>query len=63
VDLCGVLEASQMESFYRSVAALVVPSRTTSNWSEQFGRVLVEAQAVGTRSSRTTVGRSPGSPR
>ncbi|NBU64720.1 MAG: glycosyltransferase family 4 protein [Chloroflexia bacterium] len=29
------------------IDALVLPSRTTANWKEQFGRVLVEAMACG----------------
>jgi glycosyltransferase involved in cell wall biosynthesis len=31
----------------RSLDALVLPSRTMSNWKEQFGRVLIEAMACG----------------
>jgi glycosyltransferase involved in cell wall biosynthesis len=31
----------------RSFDALVLPSRTTSNWKEQFGRVLIEAMSCG----------------
>jgi glycosyltransferase involved in cell wall biosynthesis len=27
--------------------ALVLPSRTTANWKEQFGRVLIEAMSCG----------------
>jgi glycosyltransferase involved in cell wall biosynthesis len=32
---------------YRGMHVLLVPSRTTSTWVEQFGRVIVEAQASG----------------
>ena len=31
----------------RCLDALVLPSRTTSHWKEQFGRVLLEAMASG----------------
>lgn len=34
-----------MPDFYRSLDAFVLPSRTRSNWKEQFGRVLIEAMA------------------
>lgn len=43
----GVLAADELNDFYASVAVLAVPSRTTPTWSEQFGRVIVEAQAHG----------------
>jgi glycosyltransferase involved in cell wall biosynthesis len=36
-----------MPEVYRAMDILVVPSRTTSAWREQFGRVLVEAAASG----------------
>jgi glycosyltransferase involved in cell wall biosynthesis len=37
----------EMPEFYRSLDALVLPSRTAPNWKEQFGRVLTEAMACG----------------
>jgi glycosyltransferase involved in cell wall biosynthesis len=45
VEMLGSLSASDMDAFYDSISVLAVPSRTTPTWSEQFGRVLVEAQA------------------
>ena len=36
-----------MPAVMQGLDALVLPSRTTSNWKEQFGRVLVEAMACG----------------
>ncbi len=36
-----------MPAFYQTLDALVLPSRTQENWTEQFGRVLVEAMACG----------------
>lgn len=36
-----------MPDFYRALDVLVLPSRTRSNWKEQFGRVLIEAMACG----------------
>lgn len=41
------LPSTQMPAFYASLDALVLPSRTQSNWKEQFGRVLIEAMACG----------------
>jgi glycosyltransferase involved in cell wall biosynthesis len=37
----------EMPSFYNKLDAIVVPSRTRSNWKEQFGRVIIEAMACG----------------
>jgi glycosyltransferase involved in cell wall biosynthesis len=34
---------AEMASLYAAMDVLVLPSRTTPRWSEQFGRVLVEA--------------------
>ncbi len=39
------LPSLQMPSFYHSLDALALPSRTQANWMEQFGRVLIEAMA------------------
>lgn len=36
-----------MPAWYRQCDVVVLPSRTTSRWKEQFGRVLAEAQACG----------------
>lgn len=33
---------------YHELDVLILPSRTTSHWQEQFGRVLIEAMACGT---------------
>jgi glycosyltransferase involved in cell wall biosynthesis len=41
------IPSAQMPGYYRQLDAVVVPSRTRSNWKEQFGRVLVEAMACG----------------
>jgi glycosyltransferase involved in cell wall biosynthesis len=39
------LPSVEMPDTYRQLDLLVVPSRTRSNWKEQFGRVLTEAMA------------------
>lgn len=47
VEFLGRLSSAEMPGFYRSVDVLVLPSRSTLSWQEQFGRVLVEAMASG----------------
>jgi glycosyltransferase involved in cell wall biosynthesis len=37
----------ELPEFYHDLDALVLPSKTTKNWQEQFGRVLTEAMACG----------------
>lgn len=46
INWLGELSASDMPSFYKSCDIFVVPSKTTKNWKEQFGRVAVEAMAA-----------------
>jgi glycosyltransferase involved in cell wall biosynthesis len=43
----GPVAYAAMPAFLRALDVLVLPSRTTPNWKEQFGRVLVEALACG----------------
>jgi glycosyltransferase involved in cell wall biosynthesis len=43
----GALPLDAMPDFYRGLDVLVVPSRTTPAWKEQFGRVIIEAMACG----------------
>jgi len=47
IEFAGRLPSSALPDLYRSLDVLVVPSRTTPNWKEQFGRVLVEAMSCG----------------
>lgn len=42
----GIVSAS-MPDFYRQMDLLVLPSRTTATWAEQFGKVLCEALLCG----------------
>ena len=39
------MPSAQTVDYYRSLDVLVLPSRSRSNWKEQFGRVLIEAMA------------------
>jgi glycosyltransferase involved in cell wall biosynthesis len=41
----GALESAEVAPAMADLDVLVLPSRTTPNWAEQFGRVLVEAMA------------------
>jgi len=47
VHWTGRIPSTEMVDFYRGLDAFVLPSRTTSTWKEQFGRVLIEAMACG----------------
>jgi glycosyltransferase involved in cell wall biosynthesis len=39
------IPSTQMPYYYSGLDVLVLPSRTRTNWKEQFGRVLIEAMA------------------
>ncbi|GBC97425.1 N-acetyl-alpha-D-glucosaminyl L-malate synthase [bacterium HR16] len=43
----GAIPSTHVAEFLRQLHVLVLPSRTTPRWKEQFGRVLVEAMACG----------------
>lgn len=47
VQVSAALPVSELTEFYRSLDVLVLPSRTTPTWKEQFGRVIIEAMACG----------------
>jgi len=47
VELVGRVDYEAVPDFLRSLDVLVLPSRTTPLWKEQFGRVLAEAMACG----------------
>lgn len=47
VEWLGYVPHERAGGLYPSLDALVVPSRTTTHWSEQFGRVVIEAMACG----------------
>ena len=48
VAFVGRIPSTEMPAFHRSIDVLVLPSRTTPSWKEQFGRVLIEAMACET---------------
>ncbi len=43
----GRVESTEMPRWLSGLDVLALPSRTTRTWSEQFGRILVEAMACG----------------
>lgn len=47
VHFAGRQPGTAMAAAYRTLDVLVLPSRTTPTWKEQFGRVLIEAMASG----------------
>jgi len=51
--------SAQTVDYYRSLDVLVLPSRSRSNWKEQFGRVLVDAMACGVPVIGSTCGEIP----
>lgn len=47
VSVVNGMSHDAMHEAYAQIDVLVLPSRTTSTWAEQFGRVLVEAMSCG----------------
>jgi glycosyltransferase involved in cell wall biosynthesis len=45
VQFDGVIGSEQMPAYLSQLDVLVLPSRSTPTWKEQFGRVLVEAMS------------------
>ncbi len=54
-----LIPSTAMPAFYRTLDVLVLPSRTQANWTEQFGRVLVEAMACGVVAVGSDAGEIP----
>lgn len=44
-EFCGKLPSGQMPAFMNRLDVLVLPSLSRPNWTEQFGRVLIEGMA------------------
>ena len=47
IEIVTDIKHDEMPAAYGSIDVLVLPSRTTPTWAEQFGRVLVEAMWCG----------------
>ncbi|MCK8610148.1 glycosyltransferase [Agromyces sp. C10] len=47
IEFVGPLAPEELPAFYRSVDVIAVPSIPTRSWTEQFGRVAIEAMASG----------------
>jgi len=48
VRFVGSKSLDELPIWMNAIDALVLPSRTTASWKEQFGRVIIEAYACGT---------------
>ncbi|MDW7992018.1 MAG: glycosyltransferase family 4 protein [Anaerolineae bacterium] len=59
VAFLGTLPSTQIVEFYHRLDVLVLPSRSRPNWTEQFGRVLVEAMACSVPVVGSTCGEIP----
>jgi glycosyltransferase involved in cell wall biosynthesis len=59
VELTGWVASDEIPALMRRFDVLVLPSRTTRRWKEQFGRVLVEAMACGIAVVGTDSGEIP----
>jgi glycosyltransferase involved in cell wall biosynthesis len=59
VTVVANLTHEQMAEAYASIDLLVLPSRSTPTWQEQFGRVLVEALSCGVPVVGSTSGEIP----
>ncbi len=47
VNFTGSIPHKKTVAYFKLMQVLVLPSLTTANWKEQFGRVLIEAMACG----------------
>ena len=47
VEIVGGLDPREVAAFYRTLDVVAVPSLPTRTWTEQFGRVAVEAMSAG----------------
>jgi glycosyltransferase involved in cell wall biosynthesis len=47
VEMAGAVSHAEIGPYLSRMSVLVLPSLTTARWKEQFGRVLIEAMALG----------------
>jgi glycosyltransferase involved in cell wall biosynthesis len=59
MEITGSVPHDAVHDQLRRMDVLVLPSRTTARWKEQFGRVLVEAMALGVPVIGSTSGEIP----
>jgi glycosyltransferase involved in cell wall biosynthesis len=59
VELIGYVPHEEAPKWLAAFDVLVLPSETGTNWKEQFGRVLIEANACGTPVIGTNCGEIP----
>ncbi|MBO9347878.1 MAG: glycosyltransferase family 4 protein [Chloroflexus sp.] len=59
IDIQPAVSSTAVPDVMRQLDVLVLPSRTQSNWKEQFGRVLIEAMSCGVPVVGSTCGEIP----
>jgi glycosyltransferase involved in cell wall biosynthesis len=59
VELTGAVHSSEIPARLQRLDAVVLPSLSRPNWTEQFGRILVEAMATGVPVVGSTCGEIP----
>ncbi len=59
IDIQPAVSSTAVPDVMRELDVLVLPSRTQSNWKEQFGRVLIEAMSCGVPVVGSTCGEIP----
>ena len=59
IESLGALSQQKLAELFQNCCFLVVPSRKEKHWQEQFGRVIVEAQACGASVLATNTGEIP----
>jgi glycosyltransferase involved in cell wall biosynthesis len=59
VKILSARPLNQLPELFNALDVLVLPSRTTKAWKEQFGRVIIEAHACGIPVIGTTSGAIP----
>lgn len=59
VRIVSARPLDELPEVMNAIDVLVLPSRTTSSWKEQFGRVIIEAHACGTAVAGSSSGAIP----
>lgn len=59
VEVLPAVSSTAVPDVLRHIDVLVLPSHTTPNWKEQFGRVLIEAMSCGTPVIGSSAGEIP----
>ena len=65
VTFMPMVPSTEVAAYMSGLDTFVLPSRTTANWKEQFGRVIIESMAceVPSQENRVPIMKSPASTR